>query len=93
MICKVSGRELKGGIGKEVCDERSRRTMRELLSNKGSMKRTAFDLVDWGDIDKIMDNSPQQFCLWVTKHVSKFCGTKKCYTDGKMQQICYAPAA
>ena len=25
----------------------------------------------------MMDNSPQQFCLWVTKHVSKFFGTNK----------------
>ena len=35
-----------------------------------------FDLLDWEAVNKIKDNSPQQFCLWVTNHDSKFCGTK-----------------
>ena len=41
-------------IGKEVHDERSKRNMRELLSQKGRMKRTTFDLVDLEDVDKMM---------------------------------------
>ena len=72
-------------IGKAVHAEKGRRTMIELLSHKGRMKMTTFDLVDWEAVEKMMDNSPQQFCLWVTKHVSKFCGTKKIYRGGYMQ--------
>ena len=67
--------------------------MRELLAQNGRMKRTTIDLVDWKDVDKMTENSLQQLCLWVTRHGSKCFATKKCYTDGEMQQMRYAPAA
>ena len=51
--------------------------MRKFLAQKGRMKRTTFDLVNWEAVDKIMDNSTQQFCLWFTNNVSKFCGANK----------------
>ena len=41
------------------------------------MKIRTSDLVYWKAVDKIMYNSPQQFFLWVTKHVSKFYRTKQ----------------
>ena len=47
MICKVAGRKMKGDIGKAVCDKRSRRTMRYLLSQKSRMKIKNFNLLDW----------------------------------------------
>ena len=68
-------------------------TSRLTVSTVCLAKMTTFDLVYCEDIEKMMDNSPQPFCLWVTNHVSTFCGTKKCYIDGEMQQLHYAPAA
>ena len=68
---------MTGDIGKEVCDERIRRNMRQLIAYKGRMIITTFDLVDLEAVDKMIDNPPQQFCLWVTKHVSKVLGQKK----------------
>ena len=82
IICKVSGRKMTGDTGKAVHDKRSRITTREFLAQKGTMEISIFDFLNWDPVDKIMDNSPQQLCLWVTKHVSKICGTKKCYTSG-----------
>ena len=77
MICEVTGRKVTGNIVKSVCDKRSRITMGGFLPQKGRMKRTTFDLVDWGAVDKMMRNFPQHFCLWVTNHVSTFYGTNK----------------
>ena len=37
---------MTGGIGKSFCEDSNRKTMRKLLSHKGSMKRTTFDFVD-----------------------------------------------
>ena len=93
MIYKVVVSKMIGDISKAVRDERNRRTMREFLYQKVRMKITTFDLVDWEAVDKIIDKSNQQFRLWVTKHVRKFCGTKKYYIDGELQQMQYAPAA
>ena len=56
--------------------------MRYILAQKGRMRRNTFDFVDWETVDKMINNSPQPVCLWVTNHVSKFCGTKKNYTSG-----------
>ena len=78
MIYKVVVSKMIGDISKAVRDERNRRTMREFLYQKVRMKITTFDLVDWEAVDKIIDKSTQQFRLWVTKHASEFCETKKC---------------
>ena len=51
--------------------------MIDFLAQKGRTKRTTFDLVYWESVYKMMDNSPQQFCFWVIKNVSKFCSTHK----------------
>ena len=51
--------------------------MREFLSQKVRMRIISSDLVDWEAVYKMMDNSPQQFCFWVIKNVSKFCSTHK----------------
>ena len=67
---------MTGGIGKAFSDKSSKITIREILSQKVKMKITTFKLVDWEAVDKIMNNYPQQFCSWVTNHVSKLFGTK-----------------
>ena len=51
--------------------------MREFLAHYIRMKRTNFDFVDWEAADKMIEHSPQQFCIWVTNHISKFFGTNK----------------
>ena len=83
---------MEGDIGKEIRDKRSRRTMIDFMAQKSRIKITTFNFVYWEAVDKMMDNHPQQFCLWVTKHVSKFRG-KKCYKVGERKHMCYAPDA
>ena len=78
--------------------------MREFLAQKGGLKRTTFDLVDWEAVDKMMDNSLQQFCFWVAKRVSKCSGTERmlhrwgeatdalctyCMTTGFQEDTCH----
>ena len=46
MICKVTGGNITCNIGKALRDERSIRTMRDLISQKGRMRITTLDLVD-----------------------------------------------
>ena len=58
IICKLSGRKITGDIGKEVHDKIISITMRELLAQKGRMKRTTFNLLGWGAVDKMIGNFP-----------------------------------
>ena len=63
---------MTGGIGNTVCDDMSRRTMRDFLAQKCMVKRTTSVLVDWEAVDKMMDNCPKQFYVWVTNNFSKY---------------------
>jgi hypothetical protein len=46
------------------------------------MSSDGFDLVDWWAVQRLMDKLPEMFRLWVSKHMSCFCGV------GRMQLIC-----
>ena len=95
IICKVAGSKATGDTGKEYLEKRSKRKMNEFLAHNYRVKITNFDLVDWEAVDKMMNNSSHQFFTWVTKHVSKFCVTKKMlHRWGELTYLlcpCYMP--
>ena len=74
---EVEGVKVCGDVGPPLRRAYGRRLMREHLSRRGTLSSTAFNHVDWEATEKMMYNMPQQFRLWVTKHVSKFCATNK----------------
>ena len=73
----IDGVKICGDIGAPIRRAHGRRQMRDHLAKKGVLSSEAFDLVDWPAIERMMNHMPQQFRLWVTKHVSKFCATNK----------------
>ena len=51
MICKVAGTKMTGDLDKSVCDKSIRRNMRDFLAQKGRIKITTFNLVDWEAVE------------------------------------------
>ncbi len=58
--------------------------MRAFLSRPDHLRMTAngFDLVDWQAVHQSLDDFPEMFKVWASKHMSRFCGV------GRMQKIC-----
>jgi hypothetical protein len=46
-----------------------------LYSNNQIIHETHFHLVWWEGIKAVMDDYPRMYQVWITKHVSEFCGT------------------
>jgi len=67
---------LEGGItedlGKALCNEISRISMRKFLHHKNVLSSTLFDLIHWEPIENAMENVSHSFQLWATKHISGF---------------------
>jgi hypothetical protein len=46
-----------------------------LFNNKQIVHNTNFHLIWWDGIKAVMDEYPKMYQVWITKHVSEFCGT------------------
>ena len=55
----------------------SYKTARALFHNKKMIDIEDFDLIYWKGMGKVMKEYPRMFRIWVTKHVSHFCGTNR----------------
>ena len=56
--------------------------LRDILDEKGKIPHDMFLKIDWDAVGDSMNEFPQLFRRWVTKHVSGWCAV------GKMQAIC-----
>jgi hypothetical protein len=58
--------------------------MRTFLSCPEHLRMTAdgFDLVNWQAVHRSLDDFPEMFRVWASKHMSRFCGVRR------MQKIC-----
>jgi hypothetical protein len=58
--------------------------MKAFLSRPDHLRMTAegFDLVDWQAVHRSLDDFPEMFRVWASKHMSRFCAV------GRMQKIC-----
>lgn len=50
---------------------------RQFFHDKHIVNKSNFNLIWWEGMAKVMDGFPKLYRLWVTKHVSEFCGTNK----------------
>lgn len=55
----------------------SYKTARALFHGKKLIDYADFDLIYWKGMGKVMKEYPRMFRVWVTKHVSHFCGTNR----------------
>ena len=75
VIIRVRGIKVLGAIGPPLRNEVSRLNMRRFLASKGRLSLQGFDEVDWDAMEVKMASTPDQHRIWITKHVSGFCGT------------------
>ena len=55
----------------------SYRTARALFHSKRRINQEHFHLIFWNGVGRAMRSFPKMFRIWVTKHVSHFCGTNR----------------
>ena len=53
------------------------RTARKFFDKRGIIRSNDFHLIHWDNLSKTMDSLPRMFQVWITKHVSGFCGNNK----------------
>ena len=66
--------KLIGSTGKHIRNMISHSEMRENLHKKGKMTWRIFNQVDWNAIRDMMNEPTCTFRVWISKHVSGFCG-------------------
>ena len=73
----INSEKVIGDVGPPLRNEISRIQMRTFLAKKKILNYVTFDEVDWLAVEKFMAKEPQQYKLWITKHISGFCATSK----------------
>ena len=66
-----------GNIGTLLRHHSGRIQAKIFYTEKKIMTATAFDLIDWTLLGRVLEKKPQLFCQWLTKHTSKFCATNR----------------
>ena len=89
----LNNKKIVGDVGIPIRSELSRIEMRYFLNSRNILKAVNFDLVDWKSIKEMLINKPQQYQLWLTKHVSGFCGTNNVMHKRKKELTQYAHVA
>ena len=89
----IRNKKIIGNVGPALRNEVSRLSMKAFLCNpkRAILTIPAFDEVDWQSVEVMMKNEPQQFNLWISKHVSGFCGTNKMLYKRKQSSSPYCP--
>lgn len=53
------------------------RTARKFFDKRQIIRTNDFHLIHWDNLHKTMDSLPKMFQVWITKHVSGFCGNNR----------------
>ncbi len=74
---KLNGRKVTRSPRKAISLNRSTGIAREYFHAKRIVNRYDFNSIWWDGVESEMTKFPQMFCSFVTKQVSKFCGTNQ----------------
>ena len=87
---RVGTRRVSGSPTKAIYNFWGGRVARTFLHDKGIVHRRDFNLVYWDGVEAAMKSFPDMFRVWVTKHVSRFCGTNQQLSkfDRTVKNIC-----
>ena len=74
--CWVGGKKSMQDVGPLVWDQVHGETLQEFLATHkmNCLWVDAFALVDWPAVQGVLARADPLFKLWVSKHMSKFCG-------------------
>ena len=90
ILILVSGDKVTESLKKAINRHWRHLPARELYHSNGIINRIHFDLVWWDGMEMVMKSFPKMFRVFITKQVSKFCGTN-CqlkHIDDKINHVC-----
>jgi hypothetical protein len=71
------GRKVTSSFRQALYKSWGSRIARDLFHDKKIIPSQYFHLVNWEALHRVMHTLPQMYRVWLTKHVSGFCGTNK----------------
>lgn len=71
----LSGQRVRGSPRQALESDWGYRAARELFSSKNIVMKEDFHLVWWEGVGDTMAQYPKMFRVWLTKHISEFCGS------------------
>ena len=75
MSLKLEGQRINGSPRQALQQHWGYATAKALFAKKDIIKANNFHLVWWGAVSAAMSLYPKTYRVWITKHVSEFCGT------------------
>jgi hypothetical protein len=73
----IDGHKVASSIKSALYRAWGSRSAKLLLNKRNIVRARHFHLVDWESLGRAMQKLPQMYRVWVTKHVSGFCGIHK----------------
>jgi hypothetical protein len=77
VLVKVKGQRITGSPSAAIGRAWGYKVARELFHSRKIVDRKHFKLIYWDGVEACMDKFPTMFRVWVTKHVSHFCGINR----------------
>ena len=71
----LDGHKVTSSIKRALYSSWGTRVAKTLFHNKKIIQSRHFHLVDWDNVDRTINSLPKMLQVWITKHVSGFCGT------------------
>ena len=71
----LDGHKVTSSIKRALYSSWGTRVAKPLFDKKKLLPSRHFDLVDWDNVDRTITSLPKMLQVWITKHVSGFCGT------------------
>ena len=86
----IRGRKVAGSLRTAINKHWSATVAREFFHAKHIVNRYHFNIVYWDGIESAKMDFPKMFWVWMTKHVSKFCGTNRQLSryDPMVKNVC-----
>ena len=89
--CYVQGKKVSSNPTELVRRGYWAESAKAYYHNHNLLSKTAFDLVDWEGVYEAMVAFPDLFCMWVTKHVTGWCGTNRKLYQWDLRDDCICP--
>ena len=77
IVVNVAGKRVTGSPSAAIGRAWGYKVARKLFHSRKIVDRKYFRLIYWDGIETCMKQYPTMFRVWVTKHVSHFCGTNR----------------
>lgn len=72
---KLDGQRINGSSRQALQQHWGYSAAKSLFATKDIIKASNFHLVWWGAVSAAMSSYPKMYRVWITKHISEFCGT------------------